>query len=336
MGKKALNAKTIKDQAYRHWGDILYRLGVDSCYLVKGVHTACPICGGKDRYRFDDKTPNLTYYCNHCGHGSGLDMLMKLEGIGLHEALTKVDDVLSGTHSSVDTIASIKTSLTEPVSKAKKKILEGLIKFTSRTPTQAGIEYWDSRGIKGMGGRRIENVQYGAIAYGVYGTIKDEGRYVKTDAVVGLLSRWGEDPIGAVQIYLEPEKIAPYIPNDKEYISKPLIKNANLAGSGVWFAGTAKSKILHVAEGLENAMSIASMLNTRHVVATVTAPLMRSLFIPDHVTTVHIWRDDDKAGIDASKKLKERYPAKKTRIKNPNKSRNSKDWNDLLKKLILP
>lgn len=325
-----LNATKIKQEAHLKWVGILARSGIPVEYL-RNKHGACPLCGGTDRYRFDDKTVNLTYYCNNCGHGSGLDLLMGYYSYGLHDALSQVHNVLSGTNDPIP----ISSSSPLPVvvsNEAKQKILEGLIRYTSRTPTQAGIDYWDSRGIKGMQGRRIENIQYGRITYGVYGTIKDsKGDYVKTEAIIGLFSQWNEPPVGALQIYLEEKKLVRYMPDDKTYIRKPLFKVNNLSGSGIWLAGTSKSKVLHVVEGLENAVSIASILNTRHVVATGTAPLMQGLFVPDHVEIMHIWSDNDAAGVEASVRLKERYLNKKIIIHNPSDYHSgSQDWNDLL------
>ena len=43
--------ETVK-QACGHWPRILPALGVS---VIKNRHQACPVCGGSDRFRFDDK-----------------------------------------------------------------------------------------------------------------------------------------------------------------------------------------------------------------------------------------------------------------------------------------
>src|SRR5690348_13963485 len=54
------------DRARGRWREILPCLGVETRYLTN-KHGPCPLCGGKDRFRFDDKNGDGTYYCNQCG-----------------------------------------------------------------------------------------------------------------------------------------------------------------------------------------------------------------------------------------------------------------------------
>lgn len=60
-----------------HWEEILLQLGIDLPGLNK--HGPCPCCGGKDRFRFDDKDGRGTWFCNHCGNGDGLDLIAKVK-----------------------------------------------------------------------------------------------------------------------------------------------------------------------------------------------------------------------------------------------------------------
>jgi len=55
------------------WREILHGYG---CQLPSGRnHGPCPLCGGKDRFRFDDKDGRGTWFCNHCGSAGGLKLL---------------------------------------------------------------------------------------------------------------------------------------------------------------------------------------------------------------------------------------------------------------------
>lgn len=56
------------------WPFILSSLGIDEKFLVDR-HGPCPICGGNDRFRFDDKLGRGTWICNACGAGDGYKLL---------------------------------------------------------------------------------------------------------------------------------------------------------------------------------------------------------------------------------------------------------------------
>jgi putative DNA primase/helicase len=89
MGTKQ---KTI-DASRGQWRTILTTLGISSDCL-NGRHGPCPICGGKDRFRFDDKNGKGTFYCNGCGAGDGLDLIQKIKGVSFSEAARMVDDLV--------------------------------------------------------------------------------------------------------------------------------------------------------------------------------------------------------------------------------------------------
>ncbi|MDV3452327.1 primase-helicase zinc-binding domain-containing protein [Klebsiella pneumoniae] len=55
--------------------------------------SACPVCGGADRFRFDDKEGRGTWFCNQCGAGDGLKLVEKVFGISASEAAGKVNAV---------------------------------------------------------------------------------------------------------------------------------------------------------------------------------------------------------------------------------------------------
>lgn len=90
----ALYSEKTRDAARGKWQGILPALGVDESYL-KNQHGPCPICkDGKDRFRFDDENGDGTYYCNQCGAGSGLHMVMKVLDLPFPEACKRVDAIV--------------------------------------------------------------------------------------------------------------------------------------------------------------------------------------------------------------------------------------------------
>ena len=74
----------ITNQLNGHWQMILKRLGFE---VVKNKHCPCPICGGKDRFRFDDIDGRGTWICNQCGAGDGLELVKRYYHCTTREAL---------------------------------------------------------------------------------------------------------------------------------------------------------------------------------------------------------------------------------------------------------
>jgi putative DNA primase/helicase len=85
--------KTV-DRACGRWREILPRLGIDARYLT-ARQGPCPMCKGRTRFRFDDKSEGW-FYCNYCGAGTGVVLLRKLHGWDYATACREVDRILGG------------------------------------------------------------------------------------------------------------------------------------------------------------------------------------------------------------------------------------------------
>jgi putative DNA primase/helicase len=67
----------LRDRLAGRWGDVLPQLGIPAEALTNR-NCACPLCGGKDRFRF---TPSKgLYVCNKCGGGDGINLVMLKNG----------------------------------------------------------------------------------------------------------------------------------------------------------------------------------------------------------------------------------------------------------------
>ncbi|WP_270804414.1 DUF927 domain-containing protein [Aeromonas sp. QDB66] len=67
-----------------NWPELLAAVGIDT--PSRGKHGPCPVCGGSDRFRLDDKGGRGTWICNQCGAGDGLDLVGKVTGKSAKEA----------------------------------------------------------------------------------------------------------------------------------------------------------------------------------------------------------------------------------------------------------
>ena len=81
------------ERARHRWREILPQLGINTRFL-QNKHGPCPLCGGRDRYRFDDKDGTGSYYCHQCGAGVGIIMLRKLKGWDYATACAEVDKII--------------------------------------------------------------------------------------------------------------------------------------------------------------------------------------------------------------------------------------------------
>jgi putative DNA primase/helicase len=73
------NRQDIHDLGKGRWKSIHNQLGISAEYLT-GKNCSCPLCGGKDRFRWTNLNERGGYYCNGCGSGTAVDLLMKANG----------------------------------------------------------------------------------------------------------------------------------------------------------------------------------------------------------------------------------------------------------------
>jgi putative DNA primase/helicase len=81
------------DRARGRWAEILPQLGIAPRFL-QNRHGPCPLCGGKDRFRFDDRDGSGSYYCNQCGPGPGIMLIRKLHGWDHATACGEIDRII--------------------------------------------------------------------------------------------------------------------------------------------------------------------------------------------------------------------------------------------------
>lgn len=134
--------ETVK-QACGHWPRILPALGVK---VIKNRHQACPVCGGSDRFRFDDKEGRGTWFCNQCGAGDGLKLVEKVFGVSASEAAGKVS-ALTG---SLPPVAPELIATAEAETDANRKAAAAMAaKMMEKTCTATGNAYLTRKGFPG-------------------------------------------------------------------------------------------------------------------------------------------------------------------------------------------
>jgi putative DNA primase/helicase len=81
------------ERARGRWREILLHVGIASRFL-SNKHGPCPLCGGKDRFRFDDRDGSGSYFCNQCGPGAGILLVRKALKCDHGTACRKVDEII--------------------------------------------------------------------------------------------------------------------------------------------------------------------------------------------------------------------------------------------------
>ncbi len=91
----------VSDHAQGRWPEILSALAGLTSDQLTDRHQPCPLCGGKDRYRFDDRDGSGSWFCNQCGGptqsggaGNGMELLMRRTGWDFPTAARHVEEHL--------------------------------------------------------------------------------------------------------------------------------------------------------------------------------------------------------------------------------------------------
>ncbi|EAP4532312.1 DNA primase [Salmonella enterica] len=135
--------ETVK-QACGHWPRILPALGVK---VIKNRHQSCPVCGGSDRFRFDDKEGRGTWFCNQCGAGDGLKLVEKVFGVTPSEAAGKVNAVTGN----LSPVAPEVIAVAEAETDADRKAAAALaVRLMEKTRPATGNAYLTRKGFPAL------------------------------------------------------------------------------------------------------------------------------------------------------------------------------------------
>jgi putative DNA primase/helicase len=292
-----------KERSINRWRSILGNFMPDE--LLSGKHGACPICGGVDRFRFDDMDGTGTFFCSKCGAGSGIHLLSLVLGCDHKEAWKKVEDVIGSSvlnkpAATVDREKIIKNILSEC-----KQIMEGGEVW----------KYLESRNVLGYSSLLREVKSKNGYSMMV-------GRFAAGNKMTGLHVTFIKD--GQKHYVVNRHNGATAC--RKMYG----LKKGALDGSAIRLAPLGSSTTLIVAEGIETAISAAKRFGGHPVWATGSAGLLTTVQIPEQVTEIIIAGDCDESftGQAAAYNLAFRLHAKKKRV-TIHIPTEFGDWNDV-------
>lgn len=286
------------------WKSILQACAVGSKHLT-GKHTSCPICGGSDRFRFDDKDGKGTWICNNCGAGNGFTLLMLYLKMEFKEALKLVKE-----KEGVAKYERPKVQRTDEENKAScKKLWDG-----SKPVSDADFvdKYLSTRGIT----LRSKSLHKHFQCYSSHG---------KTfPAMLALVKDFEGKGVTIHRTYLTLEGRKQEIDSCRELMSGKIPE-----GSAIRLMEPTLN--LGIAEGIETALSAAQLFGIP-VWSAINAVLLEKWVPPEAVTNIFIFGDSDTsyAGQKSAYVLANKLAIKglSVQVHIPN----SGDWNDEIMK----
>jgi len=85
--------KSTSQMTKGRWRELLPMLGVDAAFL-KNEHGPCPMCGGKDRFRWDNQHGMGGFICSGCGAGDGFNLVQNVTGKTFSQIAVEIDAII--------------------------------------------------------------------------------------------------------------------------------------------------------------------------------------------------------------------------------------------------
>jgi putative DNA primase/helicase len=306
----------IKELTTNNWHNILTSIGLPSNSLTNR-HQPCPACGGKDRFRFDNKDGSGSFICTHFnnGAGDGFGLVMHYFDCDFKTAINAIKQVLGLTNNQAISLMPKpnKTLLSKPIIKNQTdKILQLWNQSSPLVESNLAMSYFASRGlnpdcIASDNLRFHQGTEYWyrdmsgkLICAGVYPAIVAAFKNVNQN-IQGLHFTMLQSLKKAQKLYLKHPETQQPLPAKK----MRSCFEGSLKGCAIQIHQP--STRLMVTEGIENALA-AHELNGWQVWACGSANGLKNLILPDGITELLIIADNDpnQVGIKAAESLARR------------------------------
>lgn len=261
---------TLRDAASGRWRSILTVLGMPERAL-SGKHGPCPMCGGRDRFRFDDKEGRGTYFCSGCGAGDGVQLAMGLTNLGFADVAREIERI----------VGTAPKSSPKPERTAADKVAALRRVFKESVPIERGDQacsYLAGRGLAlydlPLSIRLHPGMRY-----------LDDGKMLGTfPAMLAIVTDSAGRAVSMHRTYLQDGRKAP-VP-----AAKKLMQGLPLPGAAIRL--TPVSRTLGIAEGIETALA-ASELFEVPTWSCISTSGIETFAPPEGVEHIVIFADHD-------------------------------------------
>lgn len=274
----------VRDLARDRWPQILMAAGITEKFLRKNVHGPCPVCGGTDRFRFDNKDGSGSHYCNKCGAGDGFSLLMKHMNYSFKEAAEYIRSWMGLQPVDAKPVVTPSNN-TEKSDKGKQARLQKI--WREAKPILEGDPVWTylthTRQLPIDGVQQVLRY-HPALPYVDFSSGKFLGKF---PAMLALVQNSDREVIGMHKTYLTKDGRKAEVPDPKksEKISK-------LSGGAIRLFKHGKK--LAVSEGIETALAVHALKGIPSW-ACLNKVLLAQLEVPEDVEELYIYADNDKA-----------------------------------------
>jgi putative DNA primase/helicase len=291
----------LTERARGRWHGILTELGV-SPKLLANRHGPCPLCGGTDRFRFDNKDGRGTWICNHCGAGDGPELVKRMANVDFKGAAKMVEGIVG------------KVEKLPPPNQTRAATRDELNRMWLRAkPIRRGsavAKYLLNR----CSMTELYPLQLRQVSNGL-------------PEMIAMVSDNAGNPVTLHRTFLTPEgtKADGAGRSSRKLMPGSLPDSVAIRLSD---GGEYVPKILGVAEGIETALSVRQLFGIQ-CWSLINSVMMAKWSPPDGVEKAIIFGDNDKnfAGQAAAYKLANRLSGKvEIEVKIPDQVG---DWNDV-------
>lgn len=298
------------DAAKGKWRGILMSLGIPGNCLVNR-HGPCPLCGGQDRFRWDNQEGSGSYICGQCGAGRGMDLAMKFTGKAFPEIASEIDVLLGNKKFEVDKPAPVMTD--EARLAALREVAALSVKLV---PGSLADTYFASRGIG-------EKVYHKSLRF--VPSLRDGEGGVRPCIIATVQDADGEN-VTLHRTFLAPDGRAKASMASPRKLMPGSLPDGCAVRLSDWTGGP-----LGIAEGIETAMS-ASALYDLPVWAAINANMLEKWIPPKGCEEVAVFGDHDKkfGGQAAAFRLAHRLAVKGLNVTVHIPEMEGHDWNDAL------
>ena len=262
-----------KDAARGQWRGILITFGLPEACL-HNKHGPCPLCGGKDRFRWDNNEARGTYICNSCGAGDGMTLAMKFTGKPFAEIAAEIDSILG----------NIKVDVPgrQPMAAGdNRKALSAL--WNASKPVQPGdlVDRY-------LASRNLDELVYPKTLRFAEKLRDGEGGI--RPCMIALVGRYGQPKLDTIhRTFLRPDGLG------KAEMANPrkLMPGKVPDGASVMLSEWTESGTLGIAEGIETAMAASDLFDIP-VWAAISSSMMKKWLPPPGCEEIVIFGDNDK------------------------------------------